>query len=366
MAVLHESAGYSLDCLANLYGETAEVIRSALLAEGVEVDAHPRPSPDPIAVTMERLYDLKLSIDRVGWLCGHSYGEARKILLNKGVQLRQRGRPLEREVDVARLVKPRKSGLSIEASGRELGIFRHTARKRLLNAGVPQRPKPTILVRPKTPLSASAVVDLHLQGYKNYHIGKLTGRSPSFVQRHLARAGLPARVKPDSLGIDTETLVAVYQRVASSQATADVLHISAGAALARLWESGQDILDAPDPDAAPLHIPAQDPWQRRQQEIFARAAKGQRASEIAAELQVPVADVTAVMRIYQHRDRTTAEILYRRTQGESPGVIAIRMGLRLDRVNDVLAKYTSRPRRSTPLTKPPTQQRNRHAHRHHR
>ncbi|MEV7958299.1 hypothetical protein AB0O83_31435, partial [Streptomyces sp. NPDC088141] len=31
------SARYSLHCLANLYGETAEVIRSALLAEDVDV-----------------------------------------------------------------------------------------------------------------------------------------------------------------------------------------------------------------------------------------------------------------------------------------------------------------------------------------
>ncbi|MFJ1816821.1 hypothetical protein [Streptomyces sp. NPDC088139] len=365
MAVLHQSAGYSLACLTNIYSETPEVIRSALLAEGVDVEAHPRPSQAPIAVTMKRLYDLKLSIDRVGWLCGYSYGQARKILLGTGVQLRQRGPSLETEVDVKRLVKLRKSGLSIEACGRDLGISFGTARNRLLDAGAPMRPEPIILARPKTPLPASVVVDLHLQGYKNDHIRKLTGRSSSFVQHHLARAGLPARVNPDPLGIDTRTLVAVYRRVASSRATADVLHISAGAALARLWESGQDILDVPDPDAAPLHIPGQDPWQRRQQEIFVRAAKGQRASEIAADLRVPVADVTAVMRIYQHRDRTTAEILYRRTQGERPGVIAIRMGLRLDRVKAVLGKYTSRPRRSTPLTKSPTQQRNRHVHRHH-
>ncbi|WP_329834262.1 hypothetical protein [Streptomyces sp. BE133] len=353
--MLHQSAGYSLDCLASLYDETAAEIRAALLAEGVDVDTHPRPSPDPIAVTMERLYDLKLSIDRVGWLCGYTYGKARKILLDEGVQLRKCGPSLEREVDVPRLVKLRKSGLSIEACGRELRISSGTARNRLLAAGVSLRPEPAIFVRPPTPLPASAVVDLHRQGFKKEHVRKLTGRSSSFVQRQLALAGLPGRVRPDSLGVDTETLVAIYRCAASSQVTADVLHISKGAVLTRLWEAGQDMLDVPSPDATPVHIPAQVPWQRRQQEIVARAARGQRASEIAAALRVPVADVNAVMRVYQHRDRTTAEILYRRTQGESPGVIAVRMGLRLDRVRDVLARYTSHPRRSTPLAKPPTQ-----------
>jgi hypothetical protein len=213
MTVLHQSAGYTLDCLADLYGETAEVIRSALLAEGVDVDAHPRPAPAPIAVTMDRLYDLGLSIDRVGWLCGYSYWKARKILLDAGTQLRERGTPLDREVDESLLVELHKSGLSIAASGRALGISRDAAHRRLVDAGVPMQSKPAVLVPPKVPLSASAVVDLHLQGYNNNQIRKLTGRSGSFVQRQLALAGLPGRVKPDSLGIDTGTLVAVYQLV---------------------------------------------------------------------------------------------------------------------------------------------------------
>ncbi|MFC9760119.1 hypothetical protein [Streptomyces sp. NPDC056921] len=363
--MLYQSAGFSLDRLASLYDETAAVIRSALLAEGVDVDAHPRPSPDPISVTMERLYDLKLSIDRVGWLCGYSYGKARKVLLHEGVQLRKCGPPLNQEVDVPRLVKLHKSGLSIEACGRELGISYGTARNRLRAAGMPLLPEPPIFVRPPTPLSASTVVDLHLQGFKKEHIRQLTGRSSSFIHRQLALAGLQARVKPDSLGIDTGTLVAIYQCVASSRVTAEVLHISESAVLARLWEAGQDMLDAPDPDIGPLRVQARAPWQQRHQEILARAARGQRASEIAAAFQVSVANVTDIIRLYQHRDRTTAEILYRRAQGESPGVIAIRMGLRLDRVKDVLARYTSHPRRPGPLTKPPTQQRNLHAHRHH-
>ncbi|MER5617750.1 hypothetical protein [Streptomyces sp. NPDC002215] len=329
--MLYQSAGYSLDRLASLYDETAALIRSALLGEGVDVDAHPRPSPNPIAVTMERLYGLGLRIDRVGWLCGYSYRKTRMILLDAGVQLRN-GKPLQ-EVDVPRY---------------------GTAHNRL-RAGVPPGRKPDILVPPSTPLPASAVVELHLLGYRKKHIEVLTGRSCTFVQRHLALAGLPARVSTDSLGVDTGTLVAVYRRVASAQATGDVLHISAPAVLTRLRESGQGILDAPDLDAAPLRIPEQAPWQRRQKEILARAAKGQSTFEIAAALQIRVSDVTDVIRLYQHRDRTTAEILTRRTQGESPGVIAVRMGLRLDSVRDVLARYTSHPRRSTPLAKPPTQ-----------
>ncbi|MFF3127114.1 hypothetical protein ACFVRD_33515 [Streptomyces sp. NPDC057908] len=364
MVVLVQSGGYSLDRLADLYGETVSVIRSALWNEGVEVHAHANPSPDPIAVTMTSLYDLGLKIDRVGWLCGYSYGKARKMLIDAGVQLRP-GRTPAREVDVPRLVKLRKSGLSIAAAGEELGVSYGTARNRLLDAGVMLRPSPIIPVRPTTPLSASAVVELHLQGFKKEHIRQLTGRSSSFVHRQLALASLPARVRPDSLGVDTETLIAVYRCVASSRVTAEVLNVSEGAVLARLWEAGQDILDAPDPEAAPLRIPAQSPWQQRHQEILARAARGQGVSLIAAALQVPVTEVADVIRIYRHRDRTTAEILHRRAQGESPGVIAIRMGLRLDRIRDVLAKYSTRhPRLPAPHTTATTQQRKPHARLH--
>ncbi|MFF4179869.1 hypothetical protein [Streptomyces sp. NPDC001750] len=341
MAVLYRSGGHSPDRLAELYGETVPTVRSALRNEGVEVHAHPGPSPDPIAVTMELLYHLGLSIDRVGWLCGCSYGKARKILLGAGVELRKGGTPLAQEVDVPRLVKLYKSRLSIAATAKECGVSYGTAYNRLHDAGVLRAPriKP---IRPSKPLPASTVVDLHLQGYRKEDIRQLTGRSSSFVHRHLALAGLPARVKPDALGVDTETLTAVYRNVASSAITAEILHLSKGAVLARLWEAGQDMLTAPDPEAAPLRIPAQSTWQRRHQDILARADKGQGVLSIATALRVPAAEVSEVLRLYQRRERTTAEILYRRGQGESPGVIAIRMGLRLDRINDVLAKYSTR------------------------
>ncbi|GAA2443105.1 hypothetical protein GCM10010433_50420 [Streptomyces pulveraceus] len=422
MAVLYQSGGYSISRLAALYKVHLRKIRASLQDEGVEIRAAgSKDSPAPVVVTMAILYDLGLSIERVGWLCGYTYGTTRKMLLGADVKLRTRGLRLLNGPDVPRLVRLYESGLSIKDAGEECQVSYGTARSLLLNAGVTLRARNDVqpdravrrvkdvdvprLVRlyesglsikdagercqasfgtarhrlldagvtlrtssprlrtaqgpafipPSAPLPGSAVAALGHLGYKKDHIEQLTGRSHNFVHRVLAQEGLKPRVRPDSLVTDTETLIAIYRNVASSNVTAEILHLSTEAVLARLREAGQDILDAPDPDTAPLRIPAQGPSQRRHQEIFTRAAKGQKASEIAAALQVPIADVNGVMRIYRHSDRTTAEILYRRAQGESPGVIAIRMGLRLDRVKAVLAKYTSRPRRSTPLAKPPTQ-----------
>ncbi|KUN17608.1 hypothetical protein AQJ11_37740 [Streptomyces corchorusii] len=392
MAVLYQSGGFSPDHLADLYGETVATVHSELRNEGVEV-THPGPSPDPIAVTMEALYDLRLSIDRVGWLCGCSYRKARKILLGAGVELREGRTPLKQEVDVPRLVKLYESRLSVPAIAKECGISYGTAYNRLRDAGVLRglrkevdvprlvklyesrlsipaiakecgisystaynrlrnagalrglRAKP---LRPSNPLPASTVVDLHLQGYMKEDITRLTGRSNSFVHHHLALAGLPVRVRPDALSVDTETLLAVYRIVASSAVTAEILHLSEGAVFNRLYEAGQEILAAPDPEAPPLHIPSPSAWQRRHQDILARAAKGQGGYSIATALKIPPAEVFEVLRLYQSRDHTSAEILYRHGQGESPGVIAIRMGLRLDRIKSVLAKYSARhsPRRT--------------------
>ncbi|MGW2652148.1 hypothetical protein ACWC1D_00575 [Streptomyces sp. NPDC001478] len=340
MVVLYQSGGLSPECLAELYGETVPAVRSALQNEGVEAHARSGPSPDPIAVTMEALYHLGLSIDRVGWLCGCSYGKARRTLLGAGVKLRKGGTSLEQEVDVSRLVRLYRSRLSIAAIAKECGVSYGTAYNRLRDAGVLRAPrnKP---VRPSRPLPASTVVDLHLQGYIKEDIRQLTGRSSSFVHRHLALAGLPARVKPDALGVDTDTMLAVYRNVASSSVTAEIMHMSTGAVLARLWEAGQDMLATPDPEAAPLRIPSRSAWQRRHQNILARAANGQGGYSIATALRIPAVEVFEVLRLYQRRDHTAAEILYRHGQGESPGVIAIRMGLRVDRIRGVLAKYSA-------------------------
>ncbi|MFD9607544.1 hypothetical protein, partial [Streptomyces sp. NPDC059970] len=196
------------------------------------------------------------------------------------------------------------------------------------------------------------VVALHQQGYLNHHIRQLTARSNSFVCRSLTEGGLQAHLRSK---VDTEELIAIYRVVASIEATAEVLHLSASTVLARLRENGVGLLDAPDPDAAPVYRPELTWWLQRNQEILARAARSQNTAQIAAAVHASVIEVTAVIRDYRHRDITTAEILHRHARNQSPGVIAIRMGLRLDRVKDVLARYTSHPRRSTPLAKPPTQ-----------
>ncbi|MFF8916894.1 hypothetical protein ACF08M_27140 [Streptomyces sp. NPDC015032] len=364
MAVLYQSGGYSLERLASLYKVRREVIRALLQDEGVEIRAEgTRGTSAPVVVTMAILYDLGLSIDRVGWLCGYTYGTARKMLLAAGVELRPRGMKLINKLDVPRLVRLYESPLSIKTVADMCGMSYGTARDQLLRAGVTLRPPSISLARqhielipPAIPLSGSTVVQLHGQGFDKFQIRRLTGRSHEFVDRRLTEHGLRARVGPDRLGIDTEQLVTIYRSVASSDVTAEVLHLSASAVLARLREAGQPLLDAPDPEAAPSHVPGKAPWQYRDEQILARAARGERIALIAAAVDVAAAEVAEVIRIYRHRDRTTAEILRRRTQGESAGVIAVRMGLRLDSVNNALDKYETRhrtrpsPRRADPLT----------------
>ncbi|MEU8544804.1 hypothetical protein AB0C52_33205 [Streptomyces sp. NPDC048717] len=341
MAVLYRSGGYSPARLAELYGATLPTVHEALLSAGVEVSADPSPSsPDPIEVTMERLYDLPLSIDRVGWLCGYAYGKTRKILLGAGVKLRKRGIPLAQETDIPRLVRLYKYKGDVAAAAKACGVSYRFAYDRLRDAGA-LRPR-IQFVRPSKPLSESAVVNLYRQGFNKEAIRQLTGRSSGFVHRALAQAGLPARVKPDALGVDIDTLTQVYQIVASRAVTAEVLHLSCDAVRARLWEAGQDVLSAPDPEVAPLRIEGHSAWQPVHQNILTRAEAGQSRTSIARALRLPPAEVAEVLRLYQHRDRVTAEVLYRYGQGETPGVIAIRMGLRLDRVSGVLAEHSAK------------------------
>ncbi|MGW1411820.1 hypothetical protein [Streptomyces sp. NPDC002403] len=364
MAVLYQSGGYTLERLARLYRTRHDVIRASLQDEGVEIrTAGTRASSAPVVVTMAILYDLGLSIDRVGWLCGYTYGTARKMLLDAGVELRPRGIKLITKLNVPRLVRLYESPLGIKTVADMCGMSYGTVRDQLLRAGVTLRPpsislarQRTELIPPATPLCGSTVALLHGQGFDKFQILQLTGRSHEFVDRRLTEHGLRARAGPDRLGIDTERLVAIYRNVASSDVTAEVLHLSASAVLARLREAGQPLLDAPDPEAVPRHIPGRAPRQYRDEQILLRAARGERIALIAAAVHVPAAEVAEVIRIYRHRDRTTAEILRRRAQGESAGVIAVRMGLRLDRVNNALDRYATRhrtrpsPRRSDLLT----------------
>ncbi|MFF4755295.1 hypothetical protein ACWD5R_41100 [Streptomyces sp. NPDC002514] len=297
---------------------------------------------------MALLYNLGLSIARVGWLCGYRYGTARKTLLDAGVQLRGPGG--SKQIDVPRLVRLYESNLSIEAVGQLYGISFGTARDRLLDAGVTLRPVGVNVTRrsvpafasPANPLPGNAVTLLHRQGYKNHHIIQLTGRSTEFVHRQLTAAGLNARVTADRLNINTEQLIAVYRCTASSVVTGAVLRVSADTVLARLREEGVKLLDAPAPDAVPVRLPEQMPWQYRDQEILAHAAQGKSAAQIAAAVEAPAAEILDVIRVYRHRDRVTAEVLRRRDQGESAGVIAVRMGLRVDRVRSLLSRYATR------------------------
>ncbi|MFJ3824951.1 hypothetical protein [Streptomyces nodosus] len=295
---------------------------------------------------MEILYNIGLSIARAGWLLGYKYARARKILLDAGVELR--GHAGKKQINVPRLVKLYENNLGIEAAGRLCGLSYGTARARLLEAGVTLRPVGVNVTReshpaftsPTSPLSGSAVTFLHRQGFRNFQIRQLTGRSNEFIHRHLTADGLNPRVAADRLDLNLEQLIAVYRSTASSTVTGEVLHVSADTVLARLREAGVTLLDAPDPEAVPIRLPEQMPWQYRDQEILARAAS-QSTARIAAAVGVSVAEVIDVIRAYGHRDRVTAEVLHRRGQGQSAGVIAVRMGLRVDRVKCLLARYAT-------------------------
>lgn len=316
--------------------------------------------------TLVHLYRRGLSLEHCGVILGISRNTARNRLLKAGITLRPRGRRVRwnGDLDSPRLVSLYESGLSIEACSLYFGIAYSTAHARLLDAGVTlrrpgrsdnRRTRPK-LVAPSSPLPAALVPQLHQLKFLNSHIALLTGLSHWAVHRELAQAGLPARVNPDPFGISLDALVDVYRVVASVKDTATALHISRGAVLARLREAHVGPLDRPDPDATPVRLGDVSVWRRQDQTILALAVNGESTLEIARAVGKPAAEVASILRVYRHRDRTAALILRSRQQGESPGVTALRLGLRLDRVASVLAQHPVKGR-SAPLTRTHTERR---------
>ncbi|WP_217231277.1 hypothetical protein [Streptomyces anulatus] len=341
--------------IARLHGRT---VRRQLVEAGIPIRARGSVLAKP--PTLVQLYRRGLSLEHCGIILGISRNTARNRLLKAGITPRPRGSRIQwnSDQDGRRLVSLYESGLTIEACSLYFGISYTTARDRLLDAGVPlrkpgrsnnRRTRPK-LVAPASPLPAVLVPQLHELNFLNSHIALLTGLSHSVVHRELARAGLPARVHPDPFGISLDGLVDVYRVVASVKDTAAVLHISRNAVLARLREAHVGPLDRPDPDATPVRLGDVSIWRRQDQTILALSANGESTLEIARAVGKPAAEVANILRVYRHRDRTTALILRSRQQGESPGVTALRLGLRLDRVASVLARHPVE-RRPAPLVR---------------
>ena len=62
---------------------------------------------------------------------GVSHAVLRRLLLEAGLKLRSRGRPVRVDVDVERMRSLRRDGWSIYAIGKELGVSRGLVRSRL-------------------------------------------------------------------------------------------------------------------------------------------------------------------------------------------------------------------------------------------
>ncbi|MFF2013838.1 hypothetical protein ACFVWY_32890 [Streptomyces sp. NPDC058195] len=338
MAVLHQSAGCPLENLSSLYLESIETIKSTLKNEGVNPDPHAIPAPEKIGVAIKQLYALELSIERISWLFGYSYWKTRNTLIGLSVKPRKRGSRLKSEIIEKDLVWMRKSGMSYEAIARKVGVSRETVRTRLADAHFAQQAKSLVLIPAKTPLPGSAVALLRRQGYTSTQITVLTGRSHSFVERHTALAGLPARALPDPLESDIPNIVDVYRITASAKTASNIFHISQSAIYPRLLEAGQNILSAPDPDATPVLIPGDTPLDRAIRNVQEQASHGRSVGEISAALRLTVANVVSILRIYRNANRREAEVLFRHSQGEHPGVISVRMGIRLDLVQEIIAR----------------------------
>jgi hypothetical protein len=84
------------------------------------------------------------SIPLVAAELGVAYETARQRLLEAGVELKAKGRPSARaaSLDEAELIDRYHAGESIATIGHDLGVSPTTIRKRLLDAGVPLRPRP--------------------------------------------------------------------------------------------------------------------------------------------------------------------------------------------------------------------------------
>lgn len=346
--------GLSVKRVGELYGMSYATMRSHLLALGVTL----RKKETAASLDIEQLskwYRSGLSLAQVGTLAGISRSTVRYRLVAHGTPIRppsarqKRERPLTpADLRMARLYN---SGLSISSVAAKENRSYGFVRNRLIAAGVTLRsPNATgagrravRLIRPDTPQSAATTVALAESGLKASHVAQLTGRSNTYVRKHLAEARIPLRNAENRLGIDATLMKRLYRLTGSSAATGQILHISPDTVLAQLREAGAEIRPpggsyCPDPDAEPIRITEPTLWEARDHQILARRTAGQPTKKIAAALSTSLREVNEILRVYSHHDRRTAQILRRAQHGEHPGVIAVRMGIRPDTVMKALAR----------------------------
>ncbi|MFD9604743.1 helix-turn-helix domain-containing protein, partial [Streptomyces sp. NPDC059970] len=141
---------------------------------------------------MALLYELDVSIERIGQLFESTSWTVRRKLVAAGSQIRPRGSRLARRPDVPRLVGLYESGLSIAEAGRLCGLSYSAARDRLLNAGTTLRP-PGGANRKPPPKFVPRLVGLYESGLSIAEAGRLCGLSYGAARDRLLDAGTTLR-----------------------------------------------------------------------------------------------------------------------------------------------------------------------------
>ncbi|MFD5115183.1 hypothetical protein ACFWNG_23165 [Streptomyces sp. NPDC058391] len=264
-------------------------------------------------------------------------------------------------LDMPALVRRYNSGWSLDQLSDVLGISRQDVRSVLLDHNVSLRPpggdhhpdpRPVRIDSQTYETLADVIVALAEAGMNVGQIAGAIRRSPTYVFDRLSEAGIKARSRPDSLGIDTERMAALYGSIPSSRVLAQIFHVSEPAIRSRLRECGAPIRPrggswrmTADQDAAPIRAPLPpSPWEKRDKAIIARFSQGQAKSRIVRDLGVSNTEIDAAIRYHRSPDKTAAEIIRRKDEGESLTYIAARMGIRITKVISVISSANTKER----------------------
>ncbi|MGE0304244.1 MAG: hypothetical protein AB7N61_14910 [Acidimicrobiia bacterium] len=101
------------------------------------------PAPRPPERELRRAYEKLGSIPAVAEKYGIAYETARRWLTQAGAEFRGKGRPSGNaaELNLKELIKRYEKGESVATIGKALGVAQSTVRARLIEAGVPLRPR---------------------------------------------------------------------------------------------------------------------------------------------------------------------------------------------------------------------------------
>lgn len=225
MAVLYESAGYSLARLISLYGESRAIVIQCLREQGLAVrKSGQNPVPEPVEVTMARLYALDLSIERVGFLTGYTVHRTREKLRIAGVEIRGRGPRIKVRVNVVEMARwYLEDQRSIEWIADTVGVSYAMAWKMLRDHGVKLRPRgvPTGYSRPPSPaaqrdadIDIEEMARLYLEDLKSIEwLANWSGSSYYTARKMLLNHGVTLR----SRGVQTGYSRSIRRVVAASR-----------------------------------------------------------------------------------------------------------------------------------------------------